>query len=247
VTPFVIVGMPRTGSTLLQTGIAQHPHVRLYGELFHKVRAERMAGHAILRDGRTIYYDEDQDDPIAFLERHVFFSPCGAEAVGLKIFAEYVWRPNTYDLFQRLKDHYTNLHVVHIVRRNYLDVLASRTIANLTQEWMRTARTDPAPTPRIEINREDAERFFKSMLVADRFFTEFFRSGEYLRIDYAELASEYALTLKQAFEFLGLSPIEPSIRVRKQINEPLSEIVSNYHELRSFFLGGEFGSFFEPN
>ena len=37
--PFVIVGMPRTGSTLLLTTIQQHPAVLSYSELFHQYEA----------------------------------------------------------------------------------------------------------------------------------------------------------------------------------------------------------------
>lgn len=237
--------MPRTGSNLLHTGLGQHPAIKLYGELFHKVRAERMSGHAIRRGDRAIFYDEERDDPIAFLDQHVFSPEYAAEAVGLKIFAEYVWRPQTQDLFPRLKSHYPDLRVLHIVRRNYLDVLVSRTVAGLTQEWMRTARSTPVATPTIEIGREEAERFFRSMTLADQFFREMFHSGRYLEVDYDALVSRYGPTLNAAVEFLGLRPFEPKTWTRKQINAPLREIVANYDELKSHFANTAFSAFFE--
>ena len=243
-TPFLIVGMPRTGSTLLFSGLAQHPDVRIYSEVFHPVRSERTGGHAIRRNGSSISFDETRDDAIRFLDEIVFPPSETRAAVGCKIFAEYVRCAGTEGLFQRLRDHYKTLHVIHVVRQNYLDVLVSREVADKTQEWARYTATPPAPAPALTIDAAAAENFFEYMKVADHFFEAFFRPDLYLKLGYEDLSKDYAATISLVYDFLGLEQRTAMMRVFKQIREPFSEIISNYQELKSHFQNSEFGVFF---
>jgi hypothetical protein len=102
--PFIIAGMPRSGSTLLLTTIQQHPAILAYSELFHAVIGERSGTHAIRRDGAALYFDAASADPIDFLKRWVWTdSNAGYRAIGFKIFAEYVRAKSTDRLLERLR------------------------------------------------------------------------------------------------------------------------------------------------
>ncbi len=95
--PFIIVGMPSTGSTFLLTTIQQHPAILAYGELSHPAIGERSRTHAIRRDGAALVFDAESADPIDFPKGWVWTdSNAGYGAIGFKIFAEYV-RPQSTD------------------------------------------------------------------------------------------------------------------------------------------------------
>lgn len=245
--PFIIVGMPRTGSTLLLTGISQHPETQVYGELFHASRSERAGSHVINRDGKQIFFDETKDDAIAFLDEHVFHADDTAFVVGFKVFAELVSCPGTEKFFLRLKEHYPTLRVIHIFRKNYLDVLVSREVATKTREWVRyaNAKTTGSTSPKIAIDPVRAERFFKGIRSADNFFGGFFEPSRYLRVDYDALSQNFASTMKDVYNFLDLTPFDPTVKLSKQINQPSAVIVENYYDLCKYFQGTTFSSFFE--
>jgi LPS sulfotransferase NodH len=183
--PFLIAGMPRTGSNLLATTIRQHPAVLAHNELFHPVVGERSGTHAIRREGTAVYFDEQSGDPIDFLRRWVWNDRnAGYRAVGFKVFVEYVRAPSTSRLLERLQEEIEGLRVLHIRRANYLDVYISRLVANKTQQWISYAENDPAGEDareiRLSIFPEAAARFFQAMDQADTYIEGLFGGERYL-------------------------------------------------------------------
>src|SRR4051812_45946380 len=72
VLPFIIVGMPRTGSTLVVSSLQQHPNLTVHEELFHFTEAERAMRHAISHRNASIYFDANGGDALGFLKDYVF-------------------------------------------------------------------------------------------------------------------------------------------------------------------------------
>lgn len=126
--PFIIVGMPRTGSNLLFTTIHQHQAVSGYAELFHPIIGERAGGHAIRRGGAALYFDGTAD-PIDFLKRWLWTDDAAAGdygAIGFKIFAEYLRSKSTGRLLERLRAEVPGLHVLHIKGGRTTSTFSSR-------------------------------------------------------------------------------------------------------------------------
>src|SRR5579859_5197188 len=84
---FIILCYARTGSELLLRALAQHPQVRLYGELFHAVAGER-GEHGV--PGRSL---GDDEDGATFLRNAVFREQDGASAVGFKLMYSHAAAP----------------------------------------------------------------------------------------------------------------------------------------------------------
>ncbi|MFN3465334.1 MAG: sulfotransferase [Terricaulis sp.] len=246
-TPFVIVGLPRTGSTLLRTGLSQHPDIRAYGELLHEHSDQRLGPHAIVRGEEKIAYRDALEDAVAFLKREVFFHPDEtAQAIGFKLFAEYVRGEGTKDLFQRLKEELPRLKVVHIVRSNYLDALVSREVAQRTKSWVSYAgaETPAVETPRIRIHPLDALRFFAQYERGDQQLAEAFGGENYVRVDYDTLTQDYSTVINQVYAHLGVGPFEPKQAVKKQLTKRTDDTLENFGELRRHFRGTAYGKYF---
>ena len=61
--PFAVIGMPRTGSTLLLASLGTHPAIAIRDEIFHRLRSERAGNHAIRRaEGSTTFFDPNSND-----------------------------------------------------------------------------------------------------------------------------------------------------------------------------------------
>jgi LPS sulfotransferase NodH len=246
--PFVIVGMPRTGSTLLLRALQQHPDIQAYGELFHWLEAERAAAyHAIHSKSATISFDAKTGNALEFLREWVWGQAnAHFKAVGFKIFAEHAVESSSPDFFRSLLQEIPGLHVIHVQRPNYLDVFVSWLIAQQTGEWFISSDSvsvkgghqtiSPAP--------DQASAFFAKMESADRFFGDTFSGGSYLPVFYEDLSRNLQETCDRIFQFLGVgaSPVTPLIR--KQIERDIPEIVSNYRQLSEHFSGSKYAKFF---
>lgn len=240
-TPFIIGGMPRTGSTLLTLGLGQHPDVQVYGELFHPVAAERHGSHAIpAKDGGRISFDEAKDDAIAFVKAHVFSNP-SIGAAGFKLFGSHVQCAGTERIFARLKDEIEGLKVVHIIRSNYLDVLVSERMAKATGQWQRKP-SEPAPQyDPARIEPERVLRFFEAMRNADATFRNVF-AGSYCAVHYADLSLHFKQHMSRVFEFLGVRKFDVAPKIEKQIRTPARDLIANYDEIRKAVSGTPYES-----
>jgi len=227
----------------------QHPDIQAYGELFHWLEAERMAPyHAIHSRSATIGFDAAKGDPLEFLREWVWGqSNARFEAVGFKIFAEHAVDNSSPDFFESLRDRFPGLHVLHMQRPNYLDVLASWLMAQQTGEWFIPSDSEPASaaSPTISAAPDEAEAFFSKMESADRFFADTFFAGAYLPVSDEDLSQDLQTTCNRIFDFLGVerSPVVPLIR--KQIGRDIREVVSNYRQLAGYFADTRFFKFFK--
>jgi LPS sulfotransferase NodH len=247
VVPFIIVGMPRTGSTVLLDCIQQHPNILAHGELFHWVRSERCGRHAIKRGDRSICFDEGEDG-IDFLCREVFDCKIpGVRATGFKLFAEYVRCPGTDKLLQRMRARVPRLRIVHITRDNYLDVLISRAIARQTGIWEKRVGGAPPENRLVKVIIEPkvALESFERLKRADAFFSDL-KGRRYHRVNYNDLTTDLSHELNNVFRFLGQVSFTPDVRLMKQNVRPAHEILDNYPELQDAFLGTEYSRFFQP-
>ena len=258
---YVLLGMPRTGSTLLLTGLGKNPDILTFGELFHQVEHERRVVHPVQRDGVSYPFDPQQHDAIEFLKEHVYNPALWSHvAVGFKLFAEKVEGPGTERLFARMKDSFPKLKTLQIIRENYLAVLTSREIAKVTNEWVvynKTSETssitsaaeklsrDQRERPTVEIAPDMAQRYFENMERVDRFFSDFFGGPRHLVVYYDDLAREFALQMQNVFEFLGVQSMHVEPAIKKQSSRPLSESISNFEQLRDVFRSTRFEKFFE--
>ncbi len=247
-TPFIVVGMPRTGSTLLLRTLREHPDIRAYGELFHWVDAERMSwGHTIHQKSATISYDVRSGNPMEFLREWVW-CPANAShrAVGFKIFAQHVVDNSSPGFFRLLLQEFPDLHVIHVRRLDYLAVLVSWLMANKTGEWsLRPGDASGKATGQtLSPTAVEAEAFFSRMEQADNFFACELGCRRYLAVDYKELSRYYQETCNDVFDFLGVRQLPAVPSLKKQIDRDLSDVVTNYAQLREHFSRSRYAEFF---
>ncbi|GGX11069.1 Stf0 family sulfotransferase [Undibacterium macrobrachii] len=240
---FIVVGMPRTGSTLLQTTLAQHPQIKMYGELFHRVKVEREGPHAINEDGSKIFFDEENDDAIDFLRKNVWNEKNSEYgAVGFKLFGERVDCIGTEKLFLRLREAFPSLKFIHIERSDLLACWVSREAAKKTGQWVDASTKDSAGDKknvndlRVTANPIALESFFQSYIEVNSFLrSDFFPKANYLHVDYEQLSSEFETVSMSVFDFLGLPQISVQPATRKQRQLSAEEQIQNIEDVRRYF------------
>ncbi|MEY4769085.1 MAG: hypothetical protein RL637_1724, partial [Pseudomonadota bacterium] len=244
---FIIIGMPRSGSTFLQTTIAQHPGVKVYTELFHPLTVERQTSHVICENNERVFFDSDKDDAIDFLSKHVWNDINHQYgAVGFKLFAERVQCIGTDKLFLKLKQNFPNLKFIHIERSNFLDCWISREIAIRTGQWVQFETSDKSSfSSKIYASPFKLEQFFNNYSEANNFFKSNFFSGDnYLHVDYDYFCNNFEKNSQEIFNFLGLNTIKVVAKTQKQNISKSLEQIQNIDEVRTFFMSGRYAHFF---
>lgn len=239
--PFVVAGVPRTGSSLLLFGLRQHPDVLAYSELLHPLEDERRANHAIERDGQRIALQEG-DDPIRFLKAEVY-GLHDQKAVGFKLLSLNGEYSRSERLYERMLREIDGLHFIHIMRPNYLDSLISWKLAHATGQWYRSNGASQAHQP-VTISPAEAETYFRETEETDNWLSNNVRGRRYLQVRYDKLASDYPGQMAKVFRFLGVRDHPTITMLQKQSERSHQDVVTNFDELSEHFAGTAYGRFF---
>lgn len=233
-TKFVIVGIRRTGTTLVRTTLNNHPRIRCLGEVFNfGRRIKRRRGHRCegsyrryinkvplghVRDalwrGGTVrnFLDDLYDKP-------------DVDAVGFKLTMTQKNRfPSVTDYF---REH--NVHVIHIIRRNILKTLVSRSVKKVTGQSHTTTgitQTQLAlEIPRLlpELERFDAE---------NRKWEADCAGLAYMKLYYEDFVADKPAHVTEMLGFLGVEQRDDlGSHLRKGNPDQLSDIILNYDEV----------------
>lgn len=245
---FIVIGMPRTGSTLVQTTLEQHPNIKMHGELFHPNDDERMGAHVINDNNNSIFFDSTKDDAIDFLRANVWTEENSKkyDAVGFKLFGERVQCLGTEKLFLRLKETFPSLKFIHIERDDLLECWVSRETAKKTGQWFSSSqdkKTELVNDLQVVANPLALQQFFQSYEEVNNFFkSDFFPKPNYLHIDYDQIATDFKKTSRSIFTFLGLKNVSVKQNIKKQRTLTATDQIQNIEEIRQFFAESKYAA-----
>jgi LPS sulfotransferase NodH len=243
-TKFLIVGIARTGSTMLISQLNNHSQALAFGEIF---RSPDSIGWDVFpfrsyqsRKLLTLY----KSDPIRFLEKDVFRKwPSNYKAIGFKLFyyhARTFPQSTVWDyLVQR-----PEIRILHIKRRNVLSQYVSLQLAHKTDIWSST-RTFSQDPQCIQLDIAECQNHFAWVRSLEEECESFFKHHEVRSVYYEDLARDSPHEIEAVQKFLGLSYEMVSAQTVRQQSRPLSQVISNYPELRDACTGTEWENFFE--
>ena len=224
--PFIVLSRSRTGSNMLISFLNSHPNIRaVEREIFSKL------------DGQN-YGD--------ILARVFAKQPYYIEAKGFKIFYYHPLDDRNEDIWNALVN-MENLRVIHLKRRNILRTLVSRKIASLQDVWSTTASIglDSSKNKAVSFTVQEVEDGIKQTRAWEKEGDEKFRNHPLLLASYEDLVADPIGHFKKITEFLGVGYVRPQTNLKKQNPEKLSDLVSNYDELKSKSQGKEWRQFLE--
>ncbi|ARO32555.1 sulfotransferase nodulation protein NodH 2 (plasmid) [Rhizobium sp. NXC14] len=235
--PFVILGMPRTGTHYLEALLNEHPNVLSNGELLNTYDTNWPDKDRLLRSHRELL-------ELAYL-RFPRRSDKKVTHVGCKINEpQFIERPGFFDELAR----WPGLKVIFLYRRNTLESLRSLEQARQSRQWLKfTSDDDAAPPPRVKLPIASCEAYFNAAEDFHIRVEQSFASASLLEIEYERLLSEPAACLETIWDFLGAPSLQHSGRAILQRQEwrPLDETVENFDALRRHFADGPYARFFE--
>ncbi|WP_090873244.1 sulfotransferase [Paraburkholderia diazotrophica] len=236
--PFVILGMPRTGTHYLEELLNEHPNVSSNGELLNPY-------DAIWDNRKRLLLSDRELLEVAYLH---YPSRTGKNAithVGCKINQpQFQERPGFFDELAR----WPRLKVMLVIRRNTLESLRSLVQARQSGQWLKFgAGNDSGPPPQVTLKIEDCEDYLEAADDFHRLVMGSFSPTNILTVEYESLLGNPASCLHAVWAFLEI-PVRPcsgSTVLQRQEVRPLEQTVLNFEELKRHFTGGQYESFFE--
>jgi LPS sulfotransferase NodH len=242
-TKFVIVGIARTGSTMLISQLNSHSQALAFGEIFR-------SPDSIGWDVSPFRSYQNQEllalynvDPIAFLEKHVFRNwPRNYKAVGFKLFYYHARTPSQRSVWDYLVVR-PEIRVLHIKRRNMLGQYVSLQLAHKTNLWSSVHPVTPNHQP-IQLDIQACHSHFAWVRRLEDECEAIFKNHNVKSVFYEDLAREKE-EIDSIQTFLGLRHEKLNAQTVRQQNKPLSHVIANYAELRDACIGTEWERFFE--
>lgn len=243
VTRFVILSAPRTGSTLLASGLGRHPGVRMHGEVLNDEEDERRMA---LIDTRASFSGPSANSTEivaaafdAYLDTH--------DAVGLKLLYQHLEGTDGAAVWSYLRNN-DEVRVIHVTRRDVFAGLVSLATALVTDRWARTEEDEPPSQPPVAISADSAEQYFRRSLEWRERVRVAIPAHRLLEIGYEDdlLGRPYAEVMTMALTFLGVTgpvPREPALL--RQSHGPVGRRVLNLDELRTHFAATRYAHLLE--
>jgi len=243
-TKFVIVGIARTGSTMLISQLNNHSQALAFGEIF---RSPDSIGWDVApfrsyqsRKLLALY----SSDPIGFLEKHVFRNwPRNHKAVGFKLFYYHARTSSQRSVWDYLVDR-PEIRILHIKRRSVLAQYVSLQLAHKTDIWSSTCPVTQDP-PCIQLDIASCQNHFARVRRLEEEFERLFKNHNLRNVYYEDLARVSKDEIENVQKFLGLRHEMLSAETVRQQTRPLSQVIANYAELRDACIGTEWENFFE--
>lgn len=242
---FIILTTARSGSNFLRGLLNSHSQVMAFGELFREMDSIGwdMPAYDQFMQSRHLRR-QARNDPVGFLEKAVFKSfPKRIKAVGFKLFYYHAQEESRSHVWKFLRDQ-KDLLILHLKRNNTLKVMLSLKKAFKTNSWTNTLGTEEEKT-HISLDYEECLESFEWAQNVKKRYDEYFREHPKIDVVYEELVRDMPGELTRIQQFLGIDRQTCTPATSKQANQPLSEAISNYFELKAKFRGSQWEQFFE--
>lgn len=233
---FIIIGAPRTGSTLLVRTLNSIDGIRCHGELLaDRVRGfqdgfEPEQASAAERDARLARLCEARDaDPAAFILRAL---EAGGAAGGFKALYSALLDPRWQSVVDALVE-LPELKVIHLVRHNSLRRFVSDRIMQSGGANHSAAGGRSDIRLRVEIDIDTYQSVTAELQAQGARLLERFAGKDLLPVSYEQLAADTGTAVQSVCRFLGIREVPPDIEpaLRKVGATDLRHSVSNYQEL----------------
>jgi hypothetical protein len=270
---FVLVGIQRSGTNLLREVLNTNPRVTLLGEVLLADHTLPTSWHYFVRSlGSRSIPPWSESDAIALMDDYFYFleyeingnfwynfdgRPKAAIGLDFKynelkfispVFRDLRQPPFLVDYF-RLR----NVRVLHLVRRNVVQLALSAVVANARQLWHNWENQDSG---QYTVNPDQLLHFVRWAVTEREAFRELAGSLEVLECAYEDLLedishveeagrlSSSSRLLSDLASFLGVTNdfYLPS-RLHKAINRPYADVITNFEEIVRVVKASEFAAF----
>lgn len=238
---FIILTQPRTGSTFACHLLESHPRAYCYQELFSHVEGHPERFNTFLGNLRKEQVGFSPEDLPALIKAYLsaIHSLPGFRAIGFKLLLDQLVKyPSLTDWIDA-----ENVHIIHLIRDNPLEILLSKTRARQTNEWH--SSKDVAQCSSVLPSGQPLLDALEAIVRTDLDIQHFVRGRRHTTIHYDDLVESPKDVLLPSLLALGLGPAGLSSPTKKLNRLPLREAIGNFAEVAETLTGTTFETLLE--
>ena len=230
----IIVGMPRTATTVFIEGLGQHKDVAACGELFSLAEeSDRQYFHNLGGFGGQCW--NPGDDAWEYLDRLTREAADQGKKFVFKLLD--IHSPPAWAWAE-----HRGVNLIYLRRDNPLECLVSERFALATGKWhaygpkqVSGAQEAMDKVGPLHIEEIDVIRWLhRDELLTARSLRW---SGKSLVVEYSYLSLLFEESVREALDFINLGPVPVNATQRRISRQPLWETVANYADLRAWAKG----------
>jgi hypothetical protein len=229
--------------------LQQHDQIQSFGELFLRedITDWKHPGYRIERWNRAANHTRSEDVSL-FMDHYVYRSyPEKIKAVGFKLFfIQGGGFQKKSNIWQYLVEDPT-IHIIRLVRKNYLAVLTSKQEAIESKVWFKTQpkeKSIPKSQNPVHLDPKECEKLFSSFDIEDRMLENRFKTHPYYYTTFEDILSNQN-ELAEIQSFLGIQARNLKPQTYKQAHRTLRDRIANFDQLKDYFKGSKWARFFE--
>lgn len=260
---FIVLTYRRSGANFFLDLLRSHPQIVAYAGLFEKDKvAFFYTGYPPVDCKSTLKYRDKY--PVEFLQKRVFGTYSDAiKSVGFKIIYE-LKQQQVLEYLRAMPD----LKIIHLQRKNLLRLHLSDKIAATTNKWHAVSKEheqwvnavgdgqrgrlvdDPQHSIlpddlKITLNYQECLKEFEKITRLRNEFKGFFMQQSLLDVYYEDLLTNLSTETTKVLSFLNVENQDLNSRFLKINNKKISDLITNYAQLKNEFAGSEWAQFFE--
>lgn len=237
---FILIAHARSGSSMVLGALKTHPQIFSFNEIFVSGSIDfQIKGY----DNHSVELLRlRMKSPDNFLDQYIYspYKP-SIRAVGFKLFPEQI--DNTKGLWQWLERN-SDVRVIDLCRSNLLATYTSYLIAVKTKTFAIKDESQRKNT-RVQIDPKKFLAEFEKRESYNRKIQNCLRHHSVLKVFYEDVVADPHECFKQMQDFLGVDHQFIETPTIKQQTLPLSEVITNFEDLRQYFSGTDLSKYFE--
>lgn len=232
---FLVVAIPRTGSSALGEAIGLHPDITCGWEWTHFVPARRKievtqralgGDFSVLNQRHQNHMADRFSETKLWLGFRLMFRASDKWLIHPR-FSPALWQDRLEAQLQWLRQR-SDIHIIHIVRHNNLEWLKSKFLADKTQTYMGKAYSEGI---QVSIPLREAVRRAQAKNWVDSRLTSLESSNPYLQVHYEDFLADNDRVMTGAWRFLKCNPpatLVREARLKPQSKGSASSYIANY-------------------
>jgi len=248
---FILLGFPRTGSTVIAGSIINHPEALFYGELFNHHPGVRRNESERQTLGAGWKFEPALDwgiEPCPATEgthdylNNFFSRKVPFKSMGFKLMLDQVVTGPNSDVWEYIALH-SEIKIIRTSRDNLVESICSFVRASMTKRWH--IEQGSLKGHRFVIPPHEFLTLFKRFENPPLPIREIDKTHSILDLDYEDISNEFSKCMASVYSFLDIKILEESKpRLKKIASMKPNEELVNYAELKKYFENTPYSKYF---
>jgi LPS sulfotransferase NodH len=219
---FIILFDHRCGSTVIREALDSHSSLKVLDEIFCWTCDDMNNIREYYAQNLQIEKKIDINFDITPIIEKIF-----QDYNGFKILRDQIHKNNPAWKYLR-----NNSKQIFLYRKNKVKQFISFTRCYRSKIWHVRHNESKQPEDKIYVDIEEMALFIENSYKQEKFFKNFFK--DFISISYEDIQNDIHDVLYKIQNFLEIQPENLKINLQKINTKPLSEVVSNYNELKNW-------------